>query len=212
MEQFMRQLEEVVVMLEKQVTSWGMQRTVLLYKFQLCLLANKEGDKLSEVVDQMASLGDKKGLEAVSVMVARVKKFSMDQVAVKALMEAQVLEKDQVSKERRGVAMLEVMARHPDWWKTCQVLEVVRGLDWTEGDMMGEAVKLVWNSWVVLKDTGGSMETGWGKALVWLHNLATEATDHIACKLDQPTITLLRKVRRVARGTWLGSRWRCYLG
>jgi hypothetical protein len=157
MEQFMRQLEEVVVMLEKQVTSWGMQRTVLLYKFQLCLLANKEGDKLSEVVDQMASLGDKKGL--VSVMVARVKKFSMDQVAVKALMEAQVLEKDQVSKERRGVAMLEVLARHPDWWKTCQVLEVVRGLDWTEGDMMGEAVKLVWNSWVVLKDTGGCMET-----------------------------------------------------
>ena len=80
-----------------------------------------------------------------------------------------------------------MLARHPDWWKTCQVLEVVRGLDWTEGDMMGEAVKLVWNS-------------------------ATEATDHIACKLDQPTITLLRKVRRVARRTWLGSRWRCYLG
>ena len=78
MEQFMRQLEEVVVMLEKQVTSWGMQRTVLLYKFQLCLLANKEGDKLNEVVDQMASLGDKKGLEAVSVMVASVKKFYMD--------------------------------------------------------------------------------------------------------------------------------------
>jgi hypothetical protein len=34
---------------------------------------------LSEVVYQMASLGDKKGLEAVSVMVARVKKFFMDQ-------------------------------------------------------------------------------------------------------------------------------------
>ena len=62
MEQFMRQLEEVVVMLEKQVTSWGMQRNVLLYKFQLCFLDYKEGDKLSEVVDQMASLGDKKGL------------------------------------------------------------------------------------------------------------------------------------------------------
>ena len=68
-------------MLEKQVTSWGMQRTVILYKFQLCLLANKEGDKFSEVVDQMASLGAKKGLEAVSVMEARVKKLSMDQVA-----------------------------------------------------------------------------------------------------------------------------------
>ena len=53
-------------MLEKQVTSWGMQRTVILYKFQLCLLTNKEGDKFSEVVDQMASLGDKKGLEDVS--------------------------------------------------------------------------------------------------------------------------------------------------
>ena len=60
MEQFMRQLEEVVVMLEKQVTSWGMQRTVILYKFQLCLLANKKGDKFCEVVVQMASLGDKK--------------------------------------------------------------------------------------------------------------------------------------------------------
>ena len=68
-------------MLEKQVTSWRMQRTVILYKFQLCLLANKEGDKFSEVVDQMASLGGKKGLEAVSVMEARVKKLSMDQVA-----------------------------------------------------------------------------------------------------------------------------------
>jgi hypothetical protein len=55
-------LEEVLVMLEKQVTSWEIQRTVLLYKFQPCLLADKEGDKLSKVVDQMASLGDKKGL------------------------------------------------------------------------------------------------------------------------------------------------------
>jgi hypothetical protein len=84
--------------------------------------------------------------------------------------------------------------------------EVVRGLDWTEGDMMGEAVKLVFNSWVVLKkDTGGSMDSWWGKALVWLHNLATEATDHFTCKLDQPTITLLRKVRRVARGHMVGE-------
>jgi hypothetical protein len=62
MEQFMRQLEEVLVMLDRQVTSWGMQRTVLLYKFQPCFLA----EKLSKVVDQIASLGDKKGLEAVS--------------------------------------------------------------------------------------------------------------------------------------------------
>jgi hypothetical protein len=29
MEQFMSQLEEMVVILEKQVTSWGMKRTVL---------------------------------------------------------------------------------------------------------------------------------------------------------------------------------------
>ena len=57
----------------------------------------------------MASLVDKKGLEAVSVMIAMVTKFSMDQVVVEALMEAQVLEeKDQVSKERRGLAMLDV--------------------------------------------------------------------------------------------------------
>ena len=70
----------------------------------------------------MTSLGDKK---AVSVMVARVKKFSMDQVAVKALIEAQALEKDLVSKERRGEWLcLEVMARHPDWWKTCEVVVV----------------------------------------------------------------------------------------
>ena len=77
---------------------------------------------MSEVVDQMASLGDKKGLESVSVMGARVNKYSMGQVAVKALVDAQALEKDQVSKERRGVAVLEVMARHPDWWKTCEVV------------------------------------------------------------------------------------------
>jgi hypothetical protein len=149
------------------VTSWGC-RELSSCKFQLRSLANKEGDKLSEVVGLMASLGDKKGLEAaVSVMIVRVRKFSTDQVAVKGLVKAQVLEKDQVSKERRGVAMLEVMARHPDSWKTCQVLEVVtvRGLDWTEGDMIGEAVKLVWNSWVVLKDTGGSIEMGEGSGV-----------------------------------------------
>jgi hypothetical protein len=52
-------------------------------------------------------------------------------------MKTKVLEKDQVSKERRGVAMLEVMARQPDWWKTCQVVQEVRGLDWTEGNIGG---------------------------------------------------------------------------
>ena len=87
------------------------------------------------------------------------------------------------------------------------MVEVVRGLDWTEGDMMGVAVKLVLNSWVVLKkDTGGSMDSAWGKVLVvWLHNLASVATDHITCKLDQPTIILLRKVRRVASGHMVGE-------
>ena len=66
-------------------------------------------------------------------------------------MKTKVPYKDQVSKERRGVARLEMMARKPDWWKTCQVVQEVRGLDWTEGNMMGEAVKLVWNFCVVLK-------------------------------------------------------------
>jgi hypothetical protein len=200
-EQLMCQLEKVLDWLEEQrVASWGMKRTVLLYRFQLCLLGDWEVEQLTEMVDKMASLGDKKGLEAVSVMVARMKKFFMDQVTVKALMEVQRLEKNQVSRERRAVAVLEVMARHPEWWKGNKVLEVVKGLDWTVGEMLGEAVKQVWNCWVVLRKDKDNMETGWGKALLWLHNLATEVTDHITCRLDQPTITLLRKVRRVARG------------
>ena len=41
----------------------------------------------------------------------------MDQMAVKALLKVQVLEKDPVSKEW-GVVVLEVMTGHPDWWKT----------------------------------------------------------------------------------------------
>ena len=69
-----------------------------------------------------------------------------------------------MSKERRGVAVLEVMARHPDWWKACRVMEVVKGV--TEGYMMGEAIKLVWNSWVV---EGHKRQHGdWvGKSLAW---------------------------------------------
>ena len=61
-------------------------------------------------------------------------------------------------------------------------------LNWTpERDMTGEAVKLVFNSLVVMKkDTGGRMDKGCGRA-GWLHNLAKEVTDHITCKLDQPT-------------------------
>ena len=66
-------------------------------------------------------------------------------------------------------------------------------MDWTAGDMMCDAVKLVWDSSMVLK-------TGLGEAVVWLQNLATEVKDHIICKLDQPTITLLWKIRGVARG------------
>ena len=69
----------------------------------------------------------------------------MDQVAVKALMEAQKLEEEQVERERRVVAMLEIMARHPGWWKGSKVVEVVRGVDWTVGEVLGEAMKQVWN-------------------------------------------------------------------
>ena len=47
MEQLMRQLE-MHVMLGNQLTSWGMIRTDLLYKFQLSFLANKYGDKLTD--------------------------------------------------------------------------------------------------------------------------------------------------------------------
>ena len=200
----MKQMEEELDRLEEQVTSWGMRRTVFSYKLQLCLVCNKEVYCLNLVVDKMARLGDLNGLETMSVIVTGLKKFSMDQVAVKALMEAQSLDKKLISKERRAVVMLEIMSRHPEWWKHRKVLEVVKGLNWSLGDMLGEAVKLVWNSWVVLKDKD-SQESGWGKALVLLHNLATEVIDHITCKLDQPTITLLRRVRRVARGDMVGE-------
>ena len=62
------------------------------------------------------------------------------------------------------------------------------------------------SSWgVIKKDTGGNMEIGWGKALVWLHNLAEEVLDHITCRLDQPTFTLLMKISRVARGEMVGE-------
>ena len=45
----------------------------------------------------MASLGDNNGLVAVFMIVVRVNKFFIDWVAVKVLLEAQVLEKDQES-------------------------------------------------------------------------------------------------------------------
>ena len=61
------------------------------------------------------------------------------------------------------------------------------GLNWTEGDMMGEAVKLVWTSWVVLEEGHKRQYGDWVvKALVWLNNVATEGTDNITWKLDQP--------------------------
>ena len=59
-------------------------------------------------------------------------------------------------------------------------MEVVKGV--TEGYMMGEAIKLVWNSWVVEghKRQHGDW-VGEVPGLVWLHNLATEVTDNITC-------------------------------
>ena len=85
--------------------------------------------------------------------------------------------------------------RHPWWWKGIKVVEVVRGVNWTVGEMLGLAM-------LGDEDEKDNRKTGlgWGKALVLLHNLATEITDYIMCRLDQPTITLLRKVRRVVRG------------
>lgn len=44
-----------------------------------------------------------------------------------------------------------------------------------------------------------------GEGPGWVHNFATEVTDHITCRLEQPTITLLRKVGRVARGDMGGE-------
>ena len=45
-------------------------------------MSNQGWLKLSEMVDQKATLGDKRRLEAVSVMVARMMKFSTKQKAV----------------------------------------------------------------------------------------------------------------------------------
>ena len=177
-------LKQELDWLKDQVLSWGMRRVVLQYRFQLCMLDAEGEEQLNRVVDQMARLGDKKGLEAVGLMAAREKKFFMDQVAVKALMEAQKLEEEQVERERRVVAMLEIMARHPGWWKGSKVVEVVRGVDWTVGEMLGEAMKQVWNCWVVMdRDEKDNRQTGWGKALALLYNLVTEMSDHITCRL-----------------------------
>ena len=131
---------------------------------------------------------------------ARLEKFTHDQVAVKALMEGQKLDKSATTREKRAVLILEIMSRKPDWWRNDKVVKVVKSVDWTVGLMLSEAIKMVWNSWVVVVRKKENKEPGWGKALVWLHNLGTDVVDHITCKLEQPTITLLRKVRRVARG------------
>ena len=88
--------------LKDQVISWGMRRVVLLYRFQLWMLDAEGEEQLNRVVDQMARLGDKKGLRAVGLMAAREKKIFRDQVAVQALMEAQKLEEEQVERERGG--------------------------------------------------------------------------------------------------------------
>jgi hypothetical protein len=72
------------------------------------LLCDEELEQMTGVVDKMARQGDKKRLEA------------------KRLEE----------KERRAVAVLEVMARHPEWWVVNKVVEVVKGLDWMVGEML----------------------------------------------------------------------------
>ena len=192
------QLEEELANLEEDVTSWGMKRTVLLYQFKLYMLDGRKEKLLDNVVDKMVRLGDINGLEAASLMVARLNKFTMDQVAVKTLMKAQRLDTSAITRERRAVMMLEIMSRKPDWWRNDKVMEVVKSVDWTVGIMLSEAIKMTWNSWVVRKKE--NKDLGWGKALVLLHNLGTDVVDHITCKLEQPTITLLRKVRRVVRG------------
>ena len=194
------QLEEELFSLEEEVTSWGMKRTLLLYQFKLYLLNGKKEGMLDNVVEKIAKLGDINGLEAVSLMGARLEKFTHDQVAVKALMEGQKLDKSATTREKRAVLILEIMSRKPDWWRNDKVVKVVKSVDWTVGLMLSEAIKMVWNSWVVVVRKKECKEPGWGKALVWLHNLGTDVVDHITCKLEQPTITLLRKVRRVARG------------
>ena len=194
------QLEEELCSLEEEVTSWSMKRTLLLYQFKLYLLNGKKEGMLDNVVEKIAKLGDINGLEAVSLMGARLEKFTHDQVAVKALIEAQKLDKSAMTREKRAVLILEIMSRKPDWWRNDKVVKVVKSVDWTVGLMLSEAIKMVWNSWVVVVRKKENKEPGWGKALVWLHNLGTDVVDHITCKLEQPTITLQRKVRRVARG------------
>ena len=191
------QLEEELNSLEKDVSSKEMKRTILLYQFKLFLLDRKTEGFLQKVVDKMSLLGDVNGLEAVSIMGARLHELSTDRIAVKALMEAQRLDKKMATKTRRAVLILEIMSRKPDWWQDEKVVEVVRRVEWRIGDMLGEAVKMTWNSWVVVVAKMDGRECGWGKALVWLHNIGTDVVDHITCKLEQPTITLLRKIRRV---------------
>jgi hypothetical protein len=83
MDKLMKRLEEVLVTLEAQVTSWGLD------KFQLCLLASKEVDQVDGCGGPDGQAG---GQEAMSVMLARFMKFSMDQVTIKALLEAKALE------------------------------------------------------------------------------------------------------------------------
>ena len=57
----------VMMQMEEQVTSWGMTRTVLLYKLKLCLLDDKEVGYLNVVVDEMAKLGDVNGPDTMGV-------------------------------------------------------------------------------------------------------------------------------------------------
>ena len=91
-------------------------------------------------------------------------------------------------------SVLEVMGRHPSRWSN-RVVEVVRRLQWGEGEGARLAVMQVWNCWVRL----GTKAGGWSEALVILHNSVTDPTDQIHCGLETANVSrpLLDKVRRL---------------
>lgn len=78
------------------------------------MFGNKEVDNLNVLVDKMARLGTFMDL-TMSVVVTRLKNYSMDLVAVKALMEALSMDDKLISKELWVVRMLKIMSRYPKW-------------------------------------------------------------------------------------------------
>ena len=78
------------------------------------MFGNKEVDNLNVLVDKMARLGTFMDL-TMSVVVTRLKNYSMDPVAVKALMEALSMDDKLISKELWVVRMLKIMSRYPKW-------------------------------------------------------------------------------------------------